>query len=174
MRNKRTFKAHVHSAVKIDLVHTPGIGILYRRSKYTKMSLYDWLAGIAYKNKNMCYSTFETTSNSNIYLQQSDETLIYTTSLRYVHLIEGEVGGVILERGSGEAGVVTAHVQEEKIKWWQRFQRLHSSMYHIDLLQYAKERSNSYLQFADYSYGSDFWASTIEIFFDALPGIKPS
>ena len=64
----------------------------------------------------MCYSTFETTSNSNIYLQQSDETLIYTTSLRYVHLIEGEVGGVILERGSGEAGVVTAHVQEEKIK----------------------------------------------------------
>jgi len=50
-------------------------------------------------------------------------------------------------------------------------------MYHIVLLQYAideKERSNSYLQFADYSYGSDFWGSTIEIFFDALPGIKPS
>jgi len=47
-------------------------------------------------------------------------------------------------------------------------------MYHIDLLQYAKERSNSYFQFADYSYGSEFWASTVEIFFDALPGIKPS
>jgi len=35
------------------------------------------LAGIAYKNKNMCYSILETTSNSNIYLQQGETLVIH-------------------------------------------------------------------------------------------------